>query len=469
MEVDQEETPSALSLLNMNDDCIEAIFERLPVSELGSFSFTCKRLYALACEFFNRHHTDESIIIEKRLGWNGIRFAYGNNNYKRYFASYFRRVNIYSDTISTSNGMLTFFTKNCCENLIELGLNHIRYDGSQSISIKNHLQQIETLVIRNCDIPNLYADILIHCKKLKNLTIKQGNDWNTFGDNVRGRIGNDWSEHTYPSLKFFSYFEIEDECADLEQFFIQNTSIERVECSNLKTINTICCHGIRLKHFSLQIERETERTFWNDVEAYLIFKLVDCFELNLDQSDLQDEDISRIKALGKYTAFHGFSLLTIGRTADICAVAEDLKNLKYLCTQEIVQFINAQTLIQYKCLAESLPLIEELYVRLIDANSPNNDDLVIKMIMPFVSSSKYLRFIVLDGPNNLRYMHLLRDVVEARSKLQNAVPLTVYLNDDLCKRFQPTIPVSNFVSFKPLPRNKSRRLTGQVKLSSFYY
>lgn len=100
----EESSPPAreMQFMDLNDDCIFEIFERLTQTDLCSMSFTCKRIQTLAFDQFERQYPEQFITIETNEKDGEILIDSNHNGqHVKYFSKFIQNVRLngsWSDT-----------------------------------------------------------------------------------------------------------------------------------------------------------------------------------------------------------------------------------------------------------------------------------------------------------------------------------------------------------------------------------
>lgn len=164
-------TSQFTELLDMNDDCILAICERLDLSGLQSMKATCMRLYRLASGHFQRKYTDKRIDVDcKRKKPLEFKIA---SEYQQHFHSDIRNVRI-NGRNARMNHIFKFITANVCANLKHLQLDNFRGIISEKYGkiIDVQLKQVQSISINNFQTTSdIYEGLLGHCDNLQILSI----------------------------------------------------------------------------------------------------------------------------------------------------------------------------------------------------------------------------------------------------------------------------------------------------------
>lgn len=178
------------SLLILNDDCLETLFEWFPLNELASISKTCKRLHQMAAEFFQRKYSRVVINI-----WKYDRLLIiPNTPWSRTFSHLIRHAQISGDDIDIYRSLATRVQKE----LKSLCIHSRALSVEHTDCIKDTLQNVETIIIEECSLTNdLHGTVLQHCKSMKRLQIRE-----SFIERD-SQLRHFWLQQTYPLLEVF--------------------------------------------------------------------------------------------------------------------------------------------------------------------------------------------------------------------------------------------------------------------------
>lgn len=238
--------------LDMDDDCILAICDRLDLSGLHSMKTTCLRLYRLASGHFQRKYADERIDVDCKRS-EPLHFKIGGE-YQKYFHSDIRNVRINGKNAAMHH-IFKFITANVCANLKHLQLDNFRGVIPEKYGhvIKDQLKQVQCLTINNFQTASdIYEGLLEKCENLQEFSIRTEQD----GDA-------DWLIHNYPHLKRIS-FDFRDKYHRkkfdkfAEQFFQLNQQLHTITCSNADTMRTVLTKIQRIDRVVLKFESVQE-------------------------------------------------------------------------------------------------------------------------------------------------------------------------------------------------------------------
>lgn len=165
-----------MQLMDLNDDCLLAIFDNLDAIELCDMAETCKRAQALTQYKFHMKHSrlDLSSIkpINLKLTARFLR-NFGNDISSLHIP---RKVLSPNESDVASQKILTLVGRHCGKNLIELSLKNIRMTGASMKHMNEVFGSLKTLMLenfcfKNCDL-TVFSDHL-EVLKLNNVDFLQ--------------------------------------------------------------------------------------------------------------------------------------------------------------------------------------------------------------------------------------------------------------------------------------------------------
>lgn len=146
-----------MQLMDLNDDCLLAIFGNLNAIELCDMAETCKRAQALTQYTFHMKHSRLDLSSIKRINLKlTARFLrnFGNDISSLHIP---RKVLSPKESDVASRKILTLVGRHCGENLVELSLKNIRITGASMEHAKQVFGSLKTLMLenfcfKNCDL-----------------------------------------------------------------------------------------------------------------------------------------------------------------------------------------------------------------------------------------------------------------------------------------------------------------------------
>lgn len=174
---------STKKFLDINDDCILAIFERLSLKELGGMTDVCKRFKELAENVFRRKYPEN--VSEKF--YRIYRNTYGDiglyppeygllsiHNYVKFFWQCMENMDI-ADAYNRGDirCLIDYIQSHWSKNLKKIRFRYSYIHGELGDSIKNVLEHIEAVEFIFCfNGTKFYDTILRHCHNVKSLVLQ---------------------------------------------------------------------------------------------------------------------------------------------------------------------------------------------------------------------------------------------------------------------------------------------------------
>lgn len=205
------------AFLDLNDDCLEAIFEWMGLNDLAALSKTCKRLHFLAVGYFQRRYNNIVINIWN-LG-NGV-ILIPRTAWARTFSHVIKDVRISGEDIEIYRRIQT----STCKQLKSLCISSRALLDEHVDCIIDRLETVETLSIDDCMVKDeLHNTILQYCKHLKRLHLKGF----ILEDMEKRGLKNQWLKHTYQHLELLQVDDMRRENPNsLIEFFRRNKTIK---------------------------------------------------------------------------------------------------------------------------------------------------------------------------------------------------------------------------------------------------
>lgn len=426
--------------LNMDNDCIEAICKWLPLNDLCTFSLTCRRVNALANQFFYRQFQNHRIEITNETCGPQIRTK---DSYAKCFTSNIRNVRLSSVYVNFKPMRLfTFLRLNCCENLSELEFDSIYLKSKPSYGeqIQMQLNNLTTISFINCTTCDIYNEILCYCIRLRHLVVKE---------EAPIRMDCTWMHHKYSHLETFVYHAAEHfNVTPLTEFFQLNAHIKNVACTPNRILNILNAQpNIALDHLILRIEHATILTAYFKVLTSLAQQhRIKCLKLDFGWDVIFSPELAnQLEVLSSVTTLDGLSF-----------ALKELHRSYYPIVHRRFDHVTSLNL------EVARPIADAIFHRL-PINVPNLQAIHLlpwhsKFIDSFEHSIgilaaylKHLKIIAIYqinvnviSPKSIAQMHTWR------KKLHTACPLTIYLPYEITENITFIIPVGSLVTVKPI-------------------
>lgn len=437
--------------MDLNDDVIFAIFQRLALVDLCSMSSTCKRIHQLAGDYFQRKYPDNRLEIEVYNNWNaidgitnmpGCRFqTMPNEQYAKAFRHFIRSVTIFMyKRESKPINAFVYLKANCCDRLRELVLYRIADDANEyGEIIRTQLEHLESIKFENCYIRDIYEAFLKYCPALKRIAIKELPNQSEYTMN--------WTKHRYPLVKSFVYHSDKVIIANLEEFFHQNPQITNIACSSKKIFRLLYRKTWQLDNLYLSFECDFDFDLVaTELQTFCEQGYVQRFELHFRNELQPSRFASRIVELASLPSFKGLHCQQVAKKINFAACVEKFRQLTVLSIG--IDHISKKLL---NVLAHSLPNLEELHI------DPQWDITTI-CGLPF---KQFVRAFAIHAPN----MHTIsiksfnnpnvivhNDLIAlnvCRQRINNAKTLTIYLDYKVVQAIKFIIPHDSLVQIRP--------------------
>lgn len=234
-----EEEPSIFAL---DADCMEELFDYLPLRDLCSVGRTCKRLHRAAGKYFTQNYPFEAINfkrnytrIERIERTSSRTLTYkAVQSHQTNFANYARRVVIPREIPihGDDNNVYNFIAASnysCLKNIRFDRVNNFTEELSSCIIQMNFLAQVSTIVLTDCSpefCNSLLSRILQSFANLTNLVVRFCED-----DSQSQNLMSDWRYQHCPTLERFELVDFgeTDFNNSVEDFLRANPQIKKLK------------------------------------------------------------------------------------------------------------------------------------------------------------------------------------------------------------------------------------------------
>lgn len=253
--------------MDMNDDVLYAVLQRLTLKDLCSISRTCTRLQQLAGECYQRRYPYNQVDIEV-YNWTTPndqvqpQWEYRTlpkEEYAQTFRGYARNVSLfmYNHEPNPINAF-KYLKMHCFARLRELKMIRIACQTElYGELIHTQLKSLESITFENCHIYDMYRAFLKHCPSLRQIVILENRNMREFStkEELKDCIM-EWTKHRYPQLKYFTYHSHNVRVECLEEFLGHNPQISNVVCSSTKLFRLLARKNWPLNLLHLKFNRE---------------------------------------------------------------------------------------------------------------------------------------------------------------------------------------------------------------------
>lgn len=453
-------------LVDINDDCIDTIFDWLSLDDLSAMGATCEKLLELAGKFFQRKYPENQIGI--RVLETGIEPEI-DEKYKKHLIAFFRNVKIADH--SNKPALIPLFKHlkwNCCENLRELEFYWMNFDAKTPYGdmIADQLANLESIAFVGCSIKDLFEMFLKYCSNLKHLTIKDG-----FAP-LQEYFDAEWTHQLYFKLEGITYYIDHENYRDnFHHFFQINQQIKTVACSGLNVMQTIFESKLHLELLSLRFYNESEfQVMIDDLQKCSAKKLQLIFD-----TPISFTSVSLLMKLGRSKSFQ---ILHCTYAPEICNEVQFASLLKSMEHLEIFHLkFDRLSDEDLTSLSLHLPCLTELHLQQYLGNPLQlfRSNGFKAFLMPFVENAKNLKKIVIHKPNACIYdcnelIESIDDPIEFRTDLIElckkrkeikAKAITLYFDYDLLRNIDRKLAKNNFITFRPISQLKRDRYSNE--------
>lgn len=398
---------SNVGMTSLNDDCIRHLLDWLSVKELCKLRVTCKRLYLLTNEHFQRTHGKLFEFYRNSLGFESLTESYELREYRSYAKSFGclqQELTIPDQVKLQKVGFeLMKYSQYCASsdwpNDLEPDLNDVH--------LKNQLQSVQRIKVHRL------SDNLLQL--FPNLEYIFYEPWNKVGK-LPGK---------YPALKHFEMRGKITYKPQMKSFFKRNPNIKALTSNKpMDTTNWLLKSGIKFDDLVLDF-KNYDKLVINDKTLQIIENVtalhrkqqIKRLHLKIDADTLLRypefvtlEFVEGIEIDGVYPTY-GEKIL------NAVTSMQSLKCLK-------LNFIGERMLNKhhFELLSQKVDKLEDLDT----CGFKTLDD-----IIPFVRHSANLRSITLSRHLNLQNVETtIQQLDKERRQLGNACKLTIYVTDE---------------------------------------
>lgn len=442
-------------ILNLNNCCFDHILQHLSIDDLKSLSHTCRQLYTVAGEYFQRINSNDRLTIHSYQvnDQTKIELIPASKNVRN-FHRFIRTIKLLSSTQLYDHEPIDLFVYlrlNCCQNLKKLVLSRINcFQSAERYGtfIKGQLATLEIIEFDACHIDDIHHAFLKYSQRINSLTIKL---IDKFHWNALFNYGLTWTYQRYPKLKHIQLSYVGVNYLDIDSFFARNTQIESVTSSSLAVIKSVCHNQIKLRQLTIQYadERFLERISPKLIE-YCDRNCVKRVNIGCVANPLK-LSTKRITSLGILKEFQGFHFWY--NRKNVLLMTSTLASIKHLNMLSIQLLQDKVTLDVLEIIAQHVPTLEILHFDSMLGPKPFGDYSFQQIIMPFVRNSTQLMEIAFHCPYfNRTFFHKtdLIDLIAVRGNVYNACAFNIYLESNVIHKIQFIVPVNSLIIIKPI-------------------
>lgn len=444
----------AMKFMDLNDDVLFTLFQRLSLNDLCSISLTCTRLHQLAGNYFQRKYPNNNLNIEI-FNWSQPNSdiqpkwefrTMPHEKYAKAFRGFIRNVSIFMYNYATDPIDAFHYLKvNCYGNLRALVLYRIACQSERyGELIKNQLNTLESIKFENCHIYDLYNGFLKYSPTLKQIAIKDGRNQN--GCNM------DWTKYHYSQLKSFIYHSDNVIITNLEVFLQKNPQITNVITSSTVLFRLLWQKKCQLDFLHLSFKSEYQfNTMSMEIIAYCQSDYLKRLEIQfLNGWEPSRFLIGQVIELAPLAAMQGLHIKHVAKKINFATALEKFTQLKVISIG--IDHISKKLL----QVLSHLSNLKELHIE----SSWSTDTIcgytLRQFIRPFAIYAPNIEIISIKGVADTQLVtgNDVAIINDLRKKTTNAKVLTIYLDYELIQMNSFTIPFNSSVQIKPISQLK---------------
>lgn len=408
---ENESLTEELSLITLNADCLDEIFNFLSSIDVKSVGQTCKDLYKTTANYFKLKYPAKKLKIRMPL-------SYIKPNTTNGFGPFYRNVIVDDADIK----IFQFLATNCANplNKIQFGQKNSRKQifSGFGMYIKNHLASVASIEFLGCRIHgDLYQLILQYCENLKRLSIR-----NYANEGIHIGVNDDWLLKRYRTLEHLALVKRSSKIEQLKQFFKKNRNIKSFTTTTaiLWANKKVFQSGImNLNELNIELILDDKpqikklAVFLNQLHDAGYFKQ---FKLRIIDASIVTEHVNDIASM------HGLN----GIYFDCDVIINEefttaLTTLTTLTTIYIRQPMESET--NKGNLFQGLGQLKAFYIQTITA------ELFAEQILTIIQQSSKINKIFIRKINGDVDIKLIK-INEKRIKLMDAAKVKVFVDDD---------------------------------------
>lgn len=394
------EEDTRANLVTINDNCIEEILDWLPLTDLVNLSTTCKRLQGVVSLYFGRNYPTKRMTVKM----DGLRIEFWpREKYVQRFKEYFQNIAIRGrqPAVFRHVGSICNKTPKKIRILEAKALTEMHGKCIEEI-----LSNVEIVEFEDCSFAaELYDSFLKYCSNLKQLVLK------SFAECTHKGIKNKWLLEKYPKLKQLSWSFDEAPPEELSVFFHRNPGVRSFAASKfpVEVTKLIMNAGIKFDELCLDIG------FGVDLNMKQIYQSIENLHQLGQFKKFQMIPTTSMFVAAKFPPMHYLEGIMANQVFE--DVIAGITSLKVLYLDAILFRAEAEIL------AQNLTNLEEIYAYTDSVDA----------IVPFVYYTRKLRKIYVNKtflPKHMQKINLAK-LSKERAKLGDALPLSIYLKEDL--------------------------------------
>lgn len=409
------------NLMDLNDHCIYTILRKMPIEDLSSVSYTCKKLRQMAFDVVRLNHQDEKICL---LTASESKYYRGDDKALANFISCIRNVAIIKSH-RTYDNLCNFIKKHCHPNLNSLSLWFLDGETLSPNSLELIADQLRTVKILHMFLhagSGIYHP-LKYCPNIEHLIIDHVNN-----------LHSDWLHHNYPKLKgiYIGTFKSTPEILNPEfidgfdTLFKNNPNITHLTCDNSSIVEKMLKNVKHIDRLSINVKRLPRI---NVLQQFVKIGKINWLEIdNVCTLDTAWHSIHELNSIVPINSL--FMTTTVPFDSEAILLLENCSHLTRLGIQ-FCCYPSEQFLIQ---LIKKSQNVKEILLKF--NSSYENQHNLRTILEPFIRNGPKLNKLLLEYKNYDIDQRDLIELNEARMVLDNAVPITIGIRQSYMSQFR---------------------------------
>lgn len=427
------------TLLDLNDDCLMALFSWVSPLDMCTVRKLCSRLKNLTEDYFGRNH--------RFIQFDNVDSEMKNGELLKLLSSFGQQIDVLTVDASNSKKLSSKLDDFCKKhNLQHLKLVRFVFDEDFIRDRFELFVNVDKLTLDDCRSTVLCGsldDLVKKCTTLKHLELLRGT-----------QVSGTFLEQTYPMLQGLNVNSIATLDSSLFQFFVaMNPQLEELKIVNCRGLgrgldnnifDMIGNHLVELKSLTLRCNWNTSEYAKNMMSLLQLPKLqeleIECHEKEIVQFVTRLSDKNQMESLG---------LKSVKMTENMINALGQLKSVKKLKLDKIVESVNSGSI---QSIAVQLPILKQFHVS--SSVSLTFDDIV-ELVE---NATKLEDLMITSCPSIIPFDEAqFNRLVETCAKRANKLRLTVHIRYDDLNDMKRTISgemrrnYSEVVRFVELP------------------
>lgn len=393
-------------ILKLDIDCLEELFDYLPLNDLVSMGKTCKRLQRVAGYCFQQNYLGYAVCSDVSDGIVSFRLGIKLD----YFFPFIREIDTSRDSfkhlLDESWKLQQLKRINICE-----------YDDIDRLKEMN-MSNIEVLHLSNCHLSKNFHEVIDHCPKLRRLHVKNCvSKYNNSSDYS-------WLNGKYPTLEALEFTDYGYQIVDIATVLELNQNIREFttkESLLVKNRDRILSANIKLDILAVHVpwpqHQQPKKKFYD-------------FLNELHEHGFYQKLHLQFHTFPKSNQEYANQLATVNALVRLYIGSEISQSFGVLKDLEDLYLWECTSIVNYEMLANELINLQRLYLDIADSAG----------IMAFIRKSVKLHTISMGNRCNMKETGLpyhkdaividLLALNRVREKLPNAKKITLYIDEE---------------------------------------